>query len=151
MLQKISIAADLTFDERSPHVKLAWQQASIEKLADKARKIFRLHGAVHFSTPILSPNNGVGSADSGVVSLMTRSGNVTNLPYDLRLAFARYLAQNPDVRHTKRYTVEKVFRERRILGTHPKEVYECSLDIVGTCCGNESLVVLCWALSPRTC
>lgn len=99
-------------------------------MADNARKVFRLHGGIYFSTPFLSPLNGVGISDAGVVSLMTRSGSLINMPFDLRLAFARYLAQNPSVTHMKRYTVEKTFRERRMFGTHPRETFECTFDIV---------------------
>lgn len=102
-------------------------------MADNAREIFRLHGGTFFSTPFLSPNNGIGIMDAGAVSLMTRSGSLVNIPYDVRLAFARYLAHNPYVAHMKRYSVDKVFREKRILSTHPKEIFECTFDIVSSC------------------
>ncbi|XP_065212792.1 eIF-2-alpha kinase GCN2 isoform X2 [Planococcus citri] len=127
--QKVSAAEDITFNVPS-HLKTVWQHAFVEKMADHARKIFRLHGGIYFSTPYLTPNNGVGLADTVAVSLMTRFGNIITAPYDLRLSFARYLAQNPHITHMKRYTVDRVFRERRMLGVHPKENFECTFDIV---------------------
>lgn len=109
---------------------MVWQHAFVDKMADHARKIFRLHGGIYFSTPFLTPNNGVGVTDAAVVSLMTHFGNIVNAPYDLRLSFARYLAQNPHITHMKRYAIDRVFRERRMLGVHPKENFECTFDII---------------------
>lgn len=132
------MAEDITFDDVSPHSKTAWQHAFIEKMGDNAREVFRLHGGTFFSTPFLSPNNGIGITDGGAVSLMTRSGSLINIPYDTRLSFARYLAQNPYVVHMKRYSMDKVFRERRMLGTHPREIFECTFDVVSSSsCKNE--------------
>lgn len=131
----MSEASDITFDESIMHEISWWQYLFIEKMADAARKIFKLHGASFFNTLLLSPNNGVGIRDAGAVPMMGRCGNIVNLTYDLKLAFARYLAQNPHIACLKRYTIDKVFRQRRILGIHPKEILECNFDIVssGSC------------------
>ena len=51
-------------------------------------------------------------------------------PHDLRLPFARLLAHNPSLNHLKRYAIDRVYRERRVLGLHPRELYECAFDIV---------------------
>lgn len=134
--QQLAVAEDITFDDVSPHSKTAWQHAFIEKIGDNAREVFRLHGGTFFSTPFLSPHNGIGIMDGGAVSLMTRSGSLINIPYDIRLSFARYLAQNPYVVHMKRYSMDKVFRERRMLGTHPKEIFECTFDVVSSSSSN---------------
>lgn len=107
-----------------------WLNAFVERMANTARKIFQLHGAVFLNTFLLSPNNGIGIKDAGVVPLMGRCGNIVNLPFDLKVTLARYLAQNPRALWLKRYTVDKVFRQRRPLGMHPKEIFECAFDIV---------------------
>lgn len=127
----MSTAVDITFHDGLSPAKLAWQHAFIEIMADNAREVFRLHGGTFFNTPTLSPNNGVCVDDGGVV-LMTRSGGLVNLPYDIRISFARYLAQNPAVTHLKRYSIDKVFRERRLLESHPREIFECTFDIVSS-------------------
>lgn len=110
-------------------------------MSDIARKIFTMHGAAVFDALLLSPSNGVGIKDGGVVPLMGRCGSLVNLTYDLKLAFARFLAQNPSVSCFKRYTIDKIYRQRRILGTHPKEIIECNFDIVSpTSCKLLSLI-----------
>lgn len=127
----MSTAVDLTFYDGFSHAKIAWQHAFIEIMADNAREIFRLHGGTFFNTPTLSPTNGDNVA-SGRVLLMTRSGSLVHMPYDVRTSFARYLAQNPAVTHLKRYSIDKVFRERRLLESHPREIFECTFDIVSS-------------------
>lgn len=89
------------------------------------------HGAVNLSAPLLMPYGRSPLPPlPTTVSVMMRWGGVTMLPHDLRLSFARYLAHNPSVTHLKRYTIDRVYRERRVLGHHPRELYECDFDIV---------------------
>ena len=45
-----------------------------------------------------------------LVQVMTRSGGVVSLPYDLRVPFARFLAR-AQVTNIKRYSISPVFRE----------------------------------------
>ena len=35
-----------------------------------------------------------------------------------------------DISYLKRYTISAVFRESKVLGSHPREQYECQFDIV---------------------
>lgn len=98
-------------------------------------RVFERHGAVRLSTPLLMPRSSaappttVAHETSAAVTLMTHSGSVVTLPHDLRVPFARYVAWN-SIAVLKRFSVERVYRERRVFGLHPKELYECAFDIV---------------------
>ncbi|XP_039282122.1 eIF-2-alpha kinase GCN2-like [Nilaparvata lugens] len=125
--QELSPAQDVTFD-MSPSVRGASHAAQIELVAENVRTVLKQHGAVHLPMPLLTP--AASHAATGVVRLMSRWGGVLAAPYDLRQAFARHLAQNAFVARLKRYAIDRVYRERRVLGFHPRELYECAFDIV---------------------
>lgn len=140
--QKVCAAENIVFDDMS-YGKSIWYHSIIEKISQLIREIFHLHGGTYLSTPLLMPDskNFTANEYGGNVSLMTKSGSLVNMPYDLQMPFARYLAQNPLIIHLKRYAVDKVYRERRVFGSHPREVFECSFDIVSSlpckfCCNN---------------
>lgn len=61
---------------------------------------------------------------------LVSGGSIVSVPHDLRTPFARYLAQNGSIVSMKRYCIDRVYRERRVLGFHPRELYECAFDIV---------------------
>ncbi len=69
--------------------------------------------------------------DSSLVQVMTKGGDVVSLPYDLRVGFARFLARSK-ILNIKRYSIDKVFREVKVRGIHPREQEECAFDIVGS-------------------
>ncbi|XP_046402509.1 eIF-2-alpha kinase GCN2 [Ischnura elegans] len=127
-----------------------------EAARDRVVGIFRRHGAVCVPTPLLLPSPATGapsltsggpgpasglegygrtphdpgrSDTSSHVRFMTRSGGTVSLPHDLRAPFARYVAWN-GISLLKRYSVDKVYREKRPFGYHPRELYECAFDIV---------------------
>jgi translation initiation factor 2-alpha kinase 4 len=60
---------------------------------------------------------------------MSHSGGIVTIPYDLRVPFARYVAWN-GITCLKRYAIDRVYREKRVFGFHPRELYECAFDIV---------------------
>ena len=62
-----------------------------------------------------------------MVNLLDSTGNLLNLPYDLTLPFARYLARS-DITHLKRYSVDKIFRMAN--ASQPVQPLECDFDIV---------------------
>lgn len=64
-----------------------------------------------------------------IVSVMDYNGDIVTLPYDLRVPFARYIARKK-VSYCRRYCIEKVFRQRKVLGYHPRMYWECAFDIV---------------------
>jgi len=65
------------------------------------------------------------------VRLMTHSGNVVALHHDLRVPFARYVVSN-GLTSIKRFSIEKVLRERKVFGFHPREFYECAFDVISS-------------------
>ena len=46
-----------------------------------------------------------------------------------QVPFARYVARN-NIQHIKRYNIERVFRQKKMLGLHPRELTECAFDII---------------------
>jgi len=57
----------------------------------------------------------------------------------LQVPFARYIARC-GVTHLKRYSVDNVYRESRLVGLHPRELAACSFDIITTPGSGQSLV-----------
>lgn len=104
-------------------------------VSDCLEKVFRKHGAVKLTTPLLMPRDSNYEANDSYVRLMDHSGGVVALSYDLRAPFARYVARN-SIRQLKRYTIDRVFRESRLRGSrerhwvHPRELTACAFDIV---------------------
>ena len=45
------------------------------------------------------------------------------------MPFARYVART-GITRLKRYSIDKVFRESRLCGLHPRELFACSFDVV---------------------
>lgn len=95
----------------------------------KVIKVFQIHGGENVSTPLLMPKASYYEGSDSVVYLMTHSGSVVCLPHDLRVPFARFIACN-GVTNMRRYSVDRVFREKKIFGTQPRELVECAFDIV---------------------
>jgi len=52
--------------------------------------------------------------------------------------FARYIARR-GVTYLKRYLIDNVYRESRVIGLHPRELAACSFDIVTTAGGQALL------------
>ncbi|KFB49982.1 eukaryotic translation initiation factor 2-alpha kinase [Anopheles sinensis] len=96
---------------------------------EKVIALFRKHGAIEVVTPLLTPYTKQHAARSNTVKLMTHSGSVVTLPDDLRLPFLRHVALN-GIRNIRRYSVGRVYREKKVFNFHPKQVYECAFDIV---------------------
>ncbi|RZF32981.1 hypothetical protein LSTR_LSTR008694 [Laodelphax striatellus] len=127
--QELSPAQDVTFDMSGGGAcRGGAHAAQIELVSEHVRAVLRQHGALYLPMPLLTP--ATVAAESSVVRLMSRWGGVLAAPYDLRQSFARHLAQNALVTRIKRYAIDRVYRERRVLGFHPRELYECAFDIV---------------------
>ncbi len=45
------------------------------------------------------------------------------------MPFARFVARN-NIHHLKRYNIERVYRQKRLYGLHPRELTECAFDII---------------------
>lgn len=92
--------------------------------------LFQKHGAIEVVTPLLSPY--VKSIKSTAVRLMTHSGSVVFLPHDLRDPFIKHIALS-GINLMRRYSVGRVYREKKVFNFHPKQLYECAFDIVTPC------------------
>ncbi|XP_075223291.1 eukaryotic translation initiation factor 2 alpha kinase Gcn2 [Lycorma delicatula] len=125
--QEVSAGQDITYDMSSG--KGGFYLQILENTIEHVKKIFKRHGAISLITPLFTPCRHHILPES-VVRLMTRWGGVVMAPHNLRAPFARYLAQNPSITQMKRYAIDRVYRERRIHGCHPRELYECAFDIV---------------------
>ncbi|KAK9497669.1 hypothetical protein O3M35_004354 [Rhynocoris fuscipes] len=122
--QEMPPTLDATFNVSS--WRSNWFLSLSESICEVIRRIMRSHGAISFLPPLLTPANDPPECS---VSLMTRLGSIVYATFDIRMPFVRFLTHNPSVCHLKRYAIDKVYKERPA-GVHPKEVYECSFDIV---------------------
>lgn len=78
-------------------------------------------------TPLLSPVKQ--TPNTSAVRLMTHSGSVVTLPHDLRTPFIKHVALNGKDR-MRRYSVGRIYREKKVFNFHPKQLYECAFDII---------------------
>ncbi|CAL7948676.1 unnamed protein product [Xylocopa violacea] len=131
--QDVSPAHDITFNmiaSSKTHVNFVPCKKHQEKVRSKIIEVFQRHGATYLGTPLLIPKSHQFSAFSNSsVKLMTRNGNIVCIPHDLRAPFARYIVWN-NIPHIRRYAIERVFREKKVSGFHPRELYECAFDII---------------------
>uniref|UniRef100_A0A3B3RDK5 non-specific serine/threonine protein kinase n=1 Tax=Paramormyrops kingsleyae TaxID=1676925 RepID=A0A3B3RDK5_9TELE len=122
----IDYAYDIDFHKGSFNSSAAKLQQYVHETISR---IFKKHGAVRFQTPLLMPKSKALYEGSDLACFMDHSGMLVTLPYDLRLAFARYVARS-NISSLKRYSIDRVFRPRKPDRTHPKELLECAFDIV---------------------
>lgn len=128
--QHVSSVRDVTYDfdvftgQVFPKLILARQMVH-----ESVKSVFLRHGALRVRTSHLAPRTKLFEQLEYAVSLMDHSGALVTLPYDLRIPFARYVARTGVVQ-MKRFDIGCVYRVNRILGAHPKELYECVFDIV---------------------
>ncbi|XP_076299172.1 eukaryotic translation initiation factor 2 alpha kinase Gcn2 isoform X2 [Lasioglossum baleicum] len=137
--QEVTPADDITYDMNLPSRSyinfLSWKKHQ-EGVKCKVIEIFQRHGGVYLDTPLLMPKSRqFCSFSDSSVKLMTRNGNIVCIPHDLRAPFARYVVWN-NVLHIRRYAIERVFREKKVLGFHPRELYECAFDIISPTANN---------------
>ncbi|XP_063039722.1 eIF-2-alpha kinase GCN2 isoform X2 [Engraulis encrasicolus] len=128
--QTISLVMDYTYDIDIHKGSFNFSNAKLQQYVyETITRIFRKHGAVRLQTPLLLPRNRSVYEGCELACFMDHSGMLVTLPYDLRVAFARYIARN-NVSHVKRYSIERVFRPRKLDRSHPREMLECAFDIV---------------------
>lgn len=120
-----------------------------EYVKEKVIETFKAHGGVDHSTSLLMPKFGNLYNDTETCStLMTRSGLIVSLPHDLRAPFARSIAWN-NITQDRKYTIERVYREKKVHGFHPRELYECAFDIVSTkinLLAESELIYMAWEI-----
>ncbi|XP_025831674.1 eIF-2-alpha kinase GCN2 [Agrilus planipennis] len=127
--QTVTPAQDLTYDMDLPAVSSIKSLQVCELVKETVVKIFKLHGGQNITTPLLIPKSKYYETSESCVKLMTHAGSIVSLPHDLRVPFARYVAWN-EITLLRRYSVDRVYREKKVFGFHPRELYECAFDIV---------------------
>ncbi|KAJ4436658.1 hypothetical protein ANN_16789 [Periplaneta americana] len=146
--QEVTRAEDITYDMNvGKNVALPLPMMLQELAKDRITRVFQKHGATCLSTPLLMPRNSLYDNTESCVRLMTHSGGIVTIPHDLRVPFARYVASN-GITCLKRYAIDKVYREKKVYGFHPRELYECAFDIVtpnsGTLMVEAELLSVVW-------
>jgi translation initiation factor 2-alpha kinase 4 len=99
-----------------------------DSIREQMAKVFRRHGAIDVSAPLLIPKNDLYEWKNPVY-LMDSQGSLNQLPYDQTVPFARYIARQKGFPELKRFTFDKVYRENQI-GGQPEAVLEADFDIV---------------------
>ncbi|KAM4625732.1 eIF-2-alpha kinase GCN2 [Polymixia lowei] len=128
--QNTSPVMDYAYDMDLHKGSFNLNSAKLQQYAyETITRIFKKHGAVRLQTPLLLPRNRKLYDGSELASFMDHSGMLVTLPYDLRMAFARFVARN-NITHLKRYSIERVFRPRKLDRAHPRELLECAFDII---------------------
>lgn len=93
------------------------------------REVFTRHGATHLDIPLFMPKCRLFEQQGWITNVMDLEGIILSLPFDSRVSLARYISRNK-IRNLKRYNIGNVYRDTKISRTHPKEIKECSFDIV---------------------
>ncbi|KAJ8399100.1 hypothetical protein AAFF_G00414790 [Aldrovandia affinis] len=128
--QSISPVIDYTYDIDLHKGSFNANSAKLQQYVyEVITRIFKKHGAVRLQTPLFMPKNRKLYEVSELACFMDHSGMLVSLPYDLRLAFARFVARN-NISNLKRYSIERVFRPRKLDRAHPRELLECAFDII---------------------
>ncbi|XP_070776102.1 eIF-2-alpha kinase GCN2 [Enoplosus armatus] len=128
--QNTSPVMDYTYDIDLHKGSFSFSSAKLQQYVHETiTRIFKKHGAVRLQTPLLLPRNRKLYEGSELACFMDHSGMLVTLPYDLRMAFARFIARN-NITHLKRYSIERVFRPRKLDRAHPRELLECAFDII---------------------
>ncbi|KAK5916625.1 hypothetical protein CgunFtcFv8_011592 [Champsocephalus gunnari] len=128
--QNTSPVMDYTYDIDLHKGSFSFNGAKLQQhVYETITRIFKKHGAVRLQTPLLLPRNRKLYDGSELACFMDHSGMLVTLPYDLRMAFSRYVARN-NITHLKRYSIERVFRPRKLDRAHPRELLECAFDII---------------------
>lgn len=128
LTQESDILTELTY-----HTDMMPIFPLFEFVKSKIQKLFTKHGAIEVITPMLTPVSTAIYQNS--VRLMTHSGSVVTLPYDLRLPFIRHVALN-GISFIRRYSIGRVYREKKVFNFHPKQIHECAFDIITPNRGN---------------
>jgi translation initiation factor 2-alpha kinase 4 len=109
----------------------AFSHIFYDRVRDQMTKVFRRHGAIDVSAPLLIPKNDLYQWNwKKPVYLMDAQGSLNQLPYDQTVPFARYIARQKGFPELKRFSFDKVYRENQSGGGQPEAVLEADFDIV---------------------
>jgi translation initiation factor 2-alpha kinase 4 len=120
--QEMSVAQDISYDAEvyrdmarptgaGGRRSLRMMLTAHEHVRRVAEKVFRRHGGIHCQGTTLLPKGKIdrlpGGEPKGSVEVMTRGGRVVRLPFDPRVAFARFVAR-AKITDMRRYTIGPV-------------------------------------------
>jgi len=137
--QKLSAVENITYDMDIPKM-LPNSLIFTENVKSIIKSVFERHGGIELSLPLLLPKSKLYDTVDSCVNVMTHSGSIVSLPHDLRVPFARYVSRH-GISFMKRFSIDRVFRERKVYGFHPRELTECAFDIIEPTQGQLSLVM----------
>ncbi|KAG1140239.1 hypothetical protein G6F37_009236 [Rhizopus arrhizus] len=101
-----------------------------DRIRDHMAKVFKRHGAIEVSSPLLVPKNDLYEWNwKNPVYMMDSRGSLNQLPYDQTVPFARFIARQKGFPELKRFTFDRVYRENQS-GGQPEAVLEADFDIV---------------------
>ncbi|XP_078593658.1 eIF-2-alpha kinase GCN2-like isoform X1 [Branchiostoma floridae x Branchiostoma japonicum] len=136
--QPVTAIADYTFDMDIYKGQFSTSSVLVQRVVeDKIASIFQRHGGTKVHTALLMPKTKLYEQSDMCANMMDPGGCLLGLPFDLRVPFARFLARN-NVTSLKRYSLGRVYRGKKLLGSHPKELWEFAFDIV-TPSGNSQI------------
>ncbi|KAH9514286.1 Eukaryotic translation initiation factor 2 alpha kinase 4, partial [Bulinus truncatus] len=132
--QKGSPLHDVTYDQSNFDNIISWKTALVyQQLETVLLQVFTSHGAIHIPLPLMMPKCSVYEENEQIVMVMDHRGGIVTLPFDHRVPLARFVMRN-NVQSLKRYAIGRVFREKKfynvLFNVHPKELTECSFDII---------------------
>ena len=123
---------DIGKSKRAVHNESARSRV-FQYVSDKLQRLMRRYGAVRYTVPTFVPSHTMNRFRyNHVFYMMDANGSVVAPAYDLRVPFARHVARSmvqPTRTSLRRFAIEKVYRSR-IMGYHPRELWECAFDIV---------------------
>ena len=121
--QRGSATEDCAYDVQLGRRGVAPERAALTAVArHRLERLFRRHGAVPLTPPLLTVAVSAPPADTAV-RLMTGTGRLVELPRSQRRPLARLLARAGAVPH-RHYSIERVYEERLPRGQHPRERQE---------------------------
>ncbi|KAJ1927841.1 eukaryotic translation initiation factor 2-alpha kinase, partial [Tieghemiomyces parasiticus] len=120
---------DFTYDFNSDVAHLEHTNSVYyDRVHDYLTRVFRRHGAVEVCTPHLMPKLDVFDQFQRPVCVMDSTGTLVQLPYDLTLPFARYVARTK-LSELKRFSFDKIYKANPV-GGQPRQMYEVDFDSV---------------------
>ncbi|OLY79661.1 putative serine/threonine-protein kinase ifkB [Smittium mucronatum] len=129
LLQRLpDIHVDATFDYKSSSRTEQLDAVFLDRIRDSMTRVFRKHAFIEFVTPTMAPKLGLNEFSMPPAVFIDNKGNAVQLPYDLTIPFARYVARNK-LTEIKRYCFDRIYRENPI-GGQPQFGNAISFDIV---------------------
>lgn len=118
-----------------------------EKVAEIARKIFKLYGFEPAETPLIEfeefvkGENEFDEAVSDIFKLKDKGQRSLALRYELTFPLKR-ISQNKKIPY-KRYQIGEVFRDEPVSSNRFRQFTQCDIDAIGSTCKEEAEVLTC--------